>query len=120
MNYQIIQISNRSYLEWLPEHPRLTGGEAALDLVVACGQNNTNKLLLHAENFTDDFYRLRTGVAGEILQKFSTYRIQVAAVLTPELVNQGRFREMVLEANRGNQFRVFYNRESAEQWLVGV
>jgi hypothetical protein len=40
-------------------------------------------------------------------------------VLTPELVNQGRFREMVLEANKGNQFRVFYQREAAELWLAG-
>ncbi len=120
MNYQLIQKCNQSYLECLPSYPKLAAGDDALDLIVACGQNNTNKLMLQAENFTPDFFRLRTGVAGDILQKFSTYRIQVAAVLSPELVNQGRFREMVLEANRGNQFRVFYNRESAEQWLVGV
>ena len=74
--------------------------------------------MLHAANLTDDFYRLKTGLAGDILQKFSTYRIRVAAVLTPELVSQSRFREMVLEANRGSQFHVFYKLEEAEKWLI--
>ncbi len=120
MDYQLFQRFSQSYLECLPGYSKLASGDEALELIVACGQNNTNKLMLQAENFTPDFFRLRTGVAGEILQKFSIYHIQVAAVLTPELVNQGRFREMVLEANRGNQFHVFYNRESAERWLIGV
>jgi len=118
MNYQVIQISDQSYLECLPGQQQIVSGREALYLVVACGENNTNKLILHVENFTSDFYNLRTGVPGEILQKFSPYRIKVAAVLSPELVNQGRFREMVLEANRGNQFRVFYYRDAAERWLM--
>jgi hypothetical protein len=43
---------------------------------------------------------------------------RVAAVIPLNLVDQGRFHEMVLEANRGNQFRVFQSREKAEQWLL--
>ena len=74
--------------------------------------------MLYAENLTEDFYQLRTGVAGDILQKFVNYYIKVVAVLTPELVYQGRFPEMVIEANRGRHFQAFYEREKAEQWLI--
>jgi hypothetical protein len=119
MDYRLITEHPQAYLECLPSEERLAGEREALELVAACGEYGTDRLMLHAENLTEDFYQLRTGIAGEILLKFSNYRIRVAAVLTPELVNQGRFREMVLESNRGNQFRVFYNREAAEQWLIG-
>jgi PadR family transcriptional regulator, regulatory protein AphA len=119
MEYQLITLNSQSYLECLPGKARLESEADALDLVAACGENGTNRLLLYAENLTDDFYRLQSGLAGLALLKFSNYRIRVAAVLTPELVNRGRFREMALETNRGNQFRIFYDRESAERWLLG-
>lgn len=118
MKTRLITKYPNTYLECLPGEV-LASEREALELVAACGENGTDRLMLHAGNLTEDFYRLRTGLAGEILQKFGNYRIRVAAVLTPELVNQGRFREMVLEANRGNEFRVFYNREAAERWLTG-
>jgi PadR family transcriptional regulator AphA len=119
MEYQLVMTNSESYLDCLPGEQRLESEADALDLVAACGEHGTSRLMLHAENLTDDFYRLQSGLAGQVLLKFSNYRLKVAAVLTPELVNQGRFREMVLETNRGNQFRIFYDRSSAEQWLVG-
>ncbi len=118
MNYQLIETEKQPYLEGLPGDGQLDSERAALDLVAACGENGASRLLLHADSFTDDFFHLRTGLAGTVLQKFSQYRVRVAAVLTPELVNQGRFKEMVLEANRGSQFRVFYDTQAAIQWLV--
>jgi hypothetical protein len=58
-------------------------------------------------------------VAGDILLKFSNYHIICALILTPELVGQGRFAEMVGEANRWNhEFRVFYKKQDGERWLV--
>ena len=118
MNYRLITEHRQTYLECLPGEGQLASESEALDLVAACGENGTDRLMLHAWNLTEDFYSLRTGLAGAILLKFSNYHIRVAAVLTPELVNQGRFREMVLETNRGNQFRVFYDQEAAEHWLI--
>ncbi len=118
MEYRLISHSLNPYLDCVPGEEKLASERDALDLIAACVENGTNRIMLHAENLTDDFYHLRTGLAGEILQKFSNYWIKAAAVLTPELVDQGRFREMVLEANRGNQFRVFFDTEAAEKWLV--
>ena len=118
MNTRLIVKDGKSYLECLPGEWRVKSERDALDLMVTCAENETEQLMLHAENLTDDFYRLRTGLAGDILQKFANYHIRVAAVIPLELVNQSRFKEMVQEANRGNQFRVFQTREKAEQWLI--
>ena len=119
MNYRLVEHILNGYIECLPGGGRIESESDALDLVAACGENQVQRLLLHAENLADDFYHLRTGLAGTVLLKFVTYSIKVAAVLTPEQVNQGRFREMVLEANRSNRhFHVFYEREKAEEWLI--
>ncbi|WP_272897355.1 DUF4180 domain-containing protein [Anaerolinea thermolimosa] len=90
----------------------------ALDLIAACGENETSNLLIHAENLPEAFYDLRTGFAGAILLKFSNYRLRVAAILDPVKSSRGRFGEMALETNRGNQFRIFPDVESAETWLL--
>jgi PadR family transcriptional regulator, regulatory protein AphA len=120
MDTTLIPHPTNPYIESLPGSDLLDSEQAALDLVAACGESNTFLLLLHAENLPDDFYNLRTGLAGNILQKFVNYHLHVAAVLTPDLANQGRFGEMVREANRGNQFNVFYDHASAERWLTSL
>lgn len=119
MNYKLVTGTAHPYLECLPGEDRITSEQSALDLVAACLKHGTDRIMLHAENLTGDFYQLSTGLAGGILLKFSNYHIRAAAVLTPELTNQGRFREMVIETNRGSQFRVFYSRGEAERWLAG-
>jgi hypothetical protein len=119
MNYRYVEHPQNPYIECLPGDGLLASERDALELVAACGEYQASRLMLHAVNLPDDFYHLRTGLAGAVLQKFANYLLKVAAVLTPELVNQGRFKEMVLEANRGNRgFHVFYDREQAEEWLV--
>ena len=119
MNYRIVEHADNSYIECLPGDGRIENERDALDLVATCGENRLHRLLLHAENLADGFYHLKTGLAGTVLLKFDTYSIKVAVVLTPELVNHGHFREMVLEANRRDRnFHVFFAREKAEEWLV--
>ena len=119
METQLISKDGKSYIECIPSGWRLESEREALDLVAVCVENGSDRLMLHAENLTENFYRLRTGLAGDILQKFVNYRIRVAAILPLELINQGHFWEMVLETNRGNQFRVFQSHGQAEQWLIG-
>ncbi len=118
MEYRIVETEPTLFLECLPEGGKITSERDAVDLVGACGENGVDRLLFYANNLTDDFYNLRTRLAGDVLQKFINYHIISAVVLTPELVGNGRFSEMVWEANRGRQFHVAYDREEAVKWLT--
>lgn len=118
MNYQIVEAGNCKYIECLVGGPKIESEQDALELVAICGEYETNLLMFHGENLPDDFFRLRTGLAGNILQKFANYHLKAAAVIPAELVSQGRFREMALEANRGQHFRIFSDRKDAEEWLI--
>lgn len=106
------------YLECDPQSGLIQSEADALDLVAACGENETANLLIHAANLPEAFYDLRTGLAGAVLLKFTNYRIRAAAVLDLARSSQGRFGEFALETNRRNDFRIYPDRESAVAWLV--
>jgi hypothetical protein len=76
-------------------------------------------LVVLAEHLPPEFFDLRTGFAGELLQKLENYRLRVAAVFPTEEGYGERFREFLFEARRrGGTFRAFGAREDAERWLT--
>ena len=56
-----------------------------------------------AERCGDDFFRLRTGIAGQFLQKFVTYGVRVVILgdISPCLEASSALRDFVYESNRG-------------------
>lgn len=115
METQIYNTENGSYLET----DSLIDSEAdALDIVGACGEHEVSRVLLHAENLSERFYDLKSGLAGAVLLKLGMYRIKTAVILSDQQIGRGKFYEMVLETNRGNQFRVFAERAAAVAWLL--
>jgi PadR family transcriptional regulator AphA len=119
MKYTLVTAGDHAYIEMLPDGSLLQSESDALDLVAACGGNGVDCLLLHAESLPEEFFRLSTGLAGAILLKLSNYHVRCAILITPELEGNGRFHEMVLEANRRNpELHFFYERPAAEQWLA--
>lgn len=90
---------------------------AAVDLVALCLEYGCNSILLPGERITDDFLRLRTGIAGRVLGKFANYRIRVACVMSNDRI-KGKFEDFALESNRGNVFRIYETIEDAEPWLL--
>jgi PadR family transcriptional regulator, regulatory protein AphA len=117
MNYQTVEQNGKTWVECLVEGGVLASEQDALELVAACGEAGTPCLLIPEGCLADAFFDLHTGLAGQVLLKFSTYRIISAAVISPEIARQGRFGEFAWETNRGNQFRVFSNSEEARTWL---
>jgi len=54
--------------------------EDGLELLGNLYYQDFDKIIIHEKNITSDFFDLKTGIAGEILQKFSNYRIKLAIV----------------------------------------
>jgi PadR family transcriptional regulator, regulatory protein AphA len=117
MEYQLVTKNEITYLDLLPQS-RIMNERDALDVVAACGENGVERVMLHAENLPEEFFHLRSGLAGIVLLKLSNYSIRCSAVLPAALVQRGHFYEMALETNRGNQFRIFSTLEPAEAWLL--
>ena len=119
MEWKCVVNNDKKYVECTYAANPLGSEQDALDLIALCGDNDTNLLMLHERALSEDFFKLKTKIAGAMLQKFSNYRMKVALVISKDITGKGKFKELTSEANRGNQFRVFSTREDAEVWLVG-
>jgi hypothetical protein len=92
----------------------------ALDLIGEVFSNNCERVILKKESLPDDFFSLKTGFAGEMLQKFSNYNIKLAIVGDFDNVKSKSLSAFIYECNRGKQ--VFFKKacEDAEQTLKNV
>ncbi len=88
-----------------------------LDLLALGGENETDCFVLEESNFAPAFYDLKTGLAGEILQKLSNYNCRLAVVGTFAGVKSKRFRELMSELNGGRLVRFAADRNEAIAWL---
>ncbi len=52
-----------------------------------------------------------------MIQKLINYGVRTAVII-PEEINRGRFKEMSMEMNKGRHFRLYEDREEAEKWLL--
>ena len=76
-----------------------TSGDA-LDIMGDCYYQGFDGLILHRDNITADFFDLKTRMAGEILQKFSTYRMRFVIVGNWDNIEKQSLRDFIRESNR--------------------
>lgn len=78
---------------------------AAVDLVGEAIGQRAEIVVIPAERLTDDFFELRTGVAGELTQKFGTYRLGLAIIgdISREVEDSRSLSSWIAESNRGEQ-----------------
>ena len=75
-------------------------------------------LILDEQELSKDFFDLRTGFAGEVLQKFVNYRARLAIVVADASVYGSRFSELVYEHRTHRSVRFFSSAQLARQWLA--
>lgn len=84
-----------------------------LDIIGDIGTNNCNRLIIDEANFHADFFRLKTQLAGDMLQKFSNYGVKLAIVGDFSKYRSTALRDFIRECNRGNLVFFVDDRESA-------
>ncbi len=117
MNTKTVINGEQAYVECLADGEQLDSEAAALELVAACGEAGTGRLLVPGDCLPAEFFDLKTGLAGAVLLKLGNYGIRCALLLAQEQVGSGRFYEMALEANRGDALHIALERGEAEDWL---
>ncbi|MEN0095396.1 MAG: DUF4180 domain-containing protein [Pedobacter sp.] len=70
------------------------------DLVGNAYYRGFDKVILHLQNIDGAFFDLKTGIAGEILQKFSNYRLGLAIIGDFSKFESKSFRDFMLESNK--------------------
>jgi hypothetical protein len=90
----------------------------ALDLMANCGYQGADKIILHERNLTPAFFDLKTGVAGEILQKFSNYNVFLAIVGDFAKYPGTSLRDFIYESNKTGRIYFVSTAEEAKEKLT--
>ena len=74
-----------------------------------------DRAAIHAENIHPDFFNLRTGLAGELLQKLVNYHLKLAIVgdISAHIEKSEALKALVRESNRGRDVRFVATVEDA-------
>lgn len=113
------KIENSSVAELTDESFLIKETQDALDLLGDVWFNNCYNVIIREENLHPDFFRLHTKLAGDILQKFSTYSMRLAIIGDFAKYKSKNLQDFIRESNRGNRVFFVENVETALLRLVG-
>ncbi|MGN7863637.1 DUF4180 domain-containing protein [Chryseobacterium sp. 22458] len=78
----------------------IKSAQDGLDLMGNVYYQRFDKVILHEKNITPEFFDLKTGIAGEILQKFSNYRIALAIIGDFSKYESKSMKDFIFESNK--------------------
>jgi hypothetical protein len=84
--------------------PTIRTDRDAVDVIASSIEHESTFVVIPVERLDEDFFVLKSGIAGAIVQKFVDYRRQLAIVgdISPWL-DSAALRDYVYETNRGRQ-----------------
>jgi hypothetical protein len=71
--------NNLVVAELIDESFVIKDSQDAIDLFTSSNEG-CNRFIIYKKNLHDDFFNLGSGIAGDILQKFSNYRVRLAII----------------------------------------
>lgn len=118
MQIKIHETQNTRIAEVISDTIIIQSIEDGTDLMGNIYYQEADKVILHEENITPDFFDLKTKMAGEILQKFSTYRVRLVIVGDFNKYESNSLRDFIYESNKGRMVNFTVSVEEALQRLV--
>ena len=92
-------------LECVPDGAKLRTYSDAVDLIGKTFENRATLIVIPVECLDDEFFQLKTRIAGELNQKFVQYRRRLVIVgdISGFLAQSSALRAFVNESNRGKE-----------------
>jgi hypothetical protein len=105
MSAKTYELHGVRILECAAEGAQLRSDRDAADLITKAWEHRANLIAIPIERLGEDFFRLRTRIAGELIQKFVTYRMRVVIVgdISRQIGESSALRDFVVESNRGDR-----------------
>ena len=113
---EIVSIEN-GIAEIVAKDLVITNLEDGTDLIGNIYYQGFDKVILHEKNITPKFFDLSTKIAGEILQKFSNYRISLAIVGNFENYQSKSIKDFIFESNKLGKINFVNSKEEAIEAL---
>ena len=118
MRIDIIEIDGICIAELISDKIEISDVQDALNLMADCDYQGARNIIIKAKNITPDFFDLKTGIAGEILQKFSTYRVKLAVVGDFSEYKSKSLRDFIYESNNTGIISFVSSVDEAKEKIV--
>ncbi|WP_024621799.1 DUF4180 domain-containing protein [Metaclostridioides mangenotii] len=93
----------------------------AMDIMASISYNyKCQKFVIKKENIVEEFFDLKTRLAGEILQKYTNYSMKVAIVGDFSVYESKSLKDFIYECNHGKQIFFVENIDDALDRLHSI
>lgn len=118
MKIETHHINNHKIAELNSTETIINHTEDGLDLLGNLYYQDFDKIIIYEDNITPTFFELRNGMAGEILQKFSNYRVSLAIVGNFSKYESKSLNDFIYESNKGRCVNFVNSLEEAIKTLT--
>lgn len=118
MKIKTHDINETKIAELISEDNIINNIEDGLDLLGNLYYQDFDKIIIYDKNITPDFFDLKNGIAGEILQKFSNYRVRLAIVGDFSKYTSKSINDFIYESNKGRQINFVTSQSEAIKILT--
>ncbi len=96
----------------------ITDGSSAMDVLATVRyETGCSAVIVHKEQLDESFFRLSSGLAGEVLQKFVNYQMRVGIVGDLSGYTSKPLHDFICESNQGRQICFLPTEAEAIAWL---
>ncbi len=113
MKLEVIKISQTEMVEVISDDLVIQSAADGLDLLGNIYYQGYDQVIVHARNISPDFFDLTTKMAGEILQKFATYRVRLMIVGDFSIYASKSLKDFIFESNRGKHVNFLESKAEA-------
>lgn len=117
MEIKTHQISNTKIAEVISEEIIISSAQDGLDLLGNIYYQDFDRVIVYEKNISPDFFDLKTKMAGEILQKFSNYRVRLAIAGDFSKYESKSFKDFIFESNKTRHIQFVNTLEEALEKL---
>lgn len=119
MELSIIHRNNKTIAQLIHHEALLTDIDDFVDLLGNASYQGATGIIVNESQLSPEFFDLSTRIAGEILQKFSNYRMKLAIVGDFSKFSSKSLKDFIYESNKTGHILFVSTLEEAAQKLAG-
>lgn len=113
MDIRIVKKNNIELAIVVSDEEIISDVQSALDLMATVNyESGCNRIILNKTAICEDFFDLKTRLAGEILQKFINYQTKIAIIGDFSTYSSKSLKDFIYESNNGRE--IFFLSDEAQ------
>ncbi len=118
MTINIIEENDTAFAEIIADNVVIADTQDALDLLANCAYSGATNIIVSEIQLSPAFFDLKSGLAGDVLQKFSNYKCRLAIVGNFGRYDSKSLRDFIYESNKVGRINFVADVDEAKRCLA--